>query len=1155
MVSPLTSVWHFGFAVLLITAAGYAQQPAADDLRNGKRTNIVIADDSIASAADRSGLYCLSGATIQYIKMPTAEYTELDSRNWADVNLSFDQNVGVISPNFLVYSQGYLYVNDPEGHDLIVVDVSSMHARKLYAYAHEYRIDTLAVAGDLLALGDSSKGYAQVLDKRNGLQLSSQRLPFVGRLAIDSKRLVYLDRTSTKFVSVSLSDLGLESDRDVAIFSDDDLAAIGQIQSFALDHGSLLFTTRTAGLFLYILSTHKLFRIPASISEGNTQISLGTSHMALWGPRTASVNLESRPVPVAVSITGSAPARTEALRQLYVELAKLDRLETVSTVVSDSYKSIEEFITTTPLISSQPALSTLPKGLRADLALVLCRLNPGLCNGTEPSGILTKRVQPGLTMRIPVTGLATFPTFINLAVQKKDVQSLLESHSVASIPSEYNSPPVGTIENILQQNDLVFLKNQHADLRAGDVVTLSSVGYPEKVGTLRPTCFERSSQTTPFVSFAETTNARDYSSLVSDHAEQFGENSRLLFSFEEPAWEHIDLTQPTDEQCITTVVRNTYVVTDVVRTKSATLKFVGRVINPEVLNNKFLDPHRDESDTGKVRIAKPFTIAFRARAIFQPERGQTQDAGTDAIVEAQREAWVKASGVVTLPSDGWLLTAWLYYADLKPDSQVTRIVHDLAPSDPTLSVRVIPSFPISSVPEGISERHEIAEIPGSSPSWSNEFLANRKEQLQRIHYAAPEHANYSGVAIGLADRIAATLSRTHPDLEGAHWLETTGGEAHDCPTLEENEKIIDAKDDNEDHATFIAALLVGQCAPDVGLIPEVPIYAFDTDYPSLMFPDLVEKLKQKRMWIINASTLLPSNPQVIEKLSLLSASQENWSRSLIVVASGNQGKRLPDEWTPLFPLNYLAQTAEFPHIIGVGAVDEKSNFGLAYVQLVAPGRTLVSAARNGGHVRDSGSSFAAPQVTAAAAMLAAQGLVDAALIKARLIYTSDPVFDVPWGQNLWGGLLNVKRAVFSPDENLLILPGDPDTQFSVRLKTPEARVDFEDEQEISYLKLSHKAHSVAFSQILRIIHFVNPDRTAKFLVVYLSSHGSETADFRMAWVRRLHGSIQYLRLTRGSVSERQSEKMHEGVVHNMDVGDIQDYTAGIQSLRETQVSF
>jgi hypothetical protein len=223
--------------------------------------------------------------------------------------------------------------------------------------------------------------------------------------------------------------------------------------------------------------------------------------------------------------------------------------------------------------------------------------------------------------------------------------------------------------------------------------------------------------------------------------------------------------------------------------------------------------------------------------------------------------------------------------------------------------------------------------------------------------------------------------------------------------------------------------------------------------------------------------------------------------------------------------------------------------------LVAPGRTLVSAARNGGHVRDSGSSFAAPQVTAAAAMLAAQGLVDAALIKARLIYTSDPVFDVPWGQNLWGGLLNVKRAVFSPDENLLILPGDPDTQFSVRLKTPEARVDFEDEQEISYLKLSHKAHSVAFSQILRIIHFVNPDRTAKFLVVYLSSHGSETADFRMAWVRRLHGSIQYLRLTRGSVSERQSEKMHEGVVHNMDVGDIQDYTAGIQSLRETQVSF
>jgi hypothetical protein len=86
--------------------------------------------------------------------------------------------------------------------------------------------------------------------------------------------------------------------------------------------------------------------------------------------------------------------------------------------------------------------------------------------------------------------------------------------------------------------------------------------------------------------------------------------------------------------------------------------------------------------------------------------------------------------------------------------------------------------------------------------------------------------------------------------------------------------------------------------------------------------------------------------------------------------------------------------------------------------LIAPGHSIYSTIPGNAYGPATGTSFAAPQVTAAAALLfGGADITDPAEIKARLIYTSD------WFEQLrgkvWGGFLNVKRAVWEPKRNLL----------------------------------------------------------------------------------------------------------------------------------------
>jgi type VII secretion-associated serine protease mycosin len=134
------------------------------------------------------------------------------------------------------------------------------------------------------------------------------------------------------------------------------------------------------------------------------------------------------------------------------------------------------------------------------------------------------------------------------------------------------------------------------------------------------------------------------------------------------------------------------------------------------------------------------------------------------------------------------------------------------------------------------------------------------------------------------------------------------------------------------------------------------------------------------------------------------------SRDVVVVAAVGNAHQDGGTDPPSYPAGY-------PGVLGVGAIDEngirtaQSQVG-PYVRLVAPGSNVTAAARGQGLARYDGTSFAAPFVSATAALIRQYHPgMHADEVVARILATTDPA---PGGRPSPGygyGILNPYRAV------------------------------------------------------------------------------------------------------------------------------------------------
>ncbi|MFC7399012.1 S8 family serine peptidase [Chelatococcus sp. GCM10030263] len=218
------------------------------------------------------------------------------------------------------------------------------------------------------------------------------------------------------------------------------------------------------------------------------------------------------------------------------------------------------------------------------------------------------------------------------------------------------------------------------------------------------------------------------------------------------------------------------------------------------------------------------------------------------------------------------------------------------------------------------------------------------------------------------------------------------------------------------HGTAIAALLVGRSSSTApGLLPDAKLIAVDAFYNEggtadrtdvISIVSAMETLAERGVRIINLSFSGPPNEALREAIAAVLA------RGIVVVAAaGNRGAGAE----PAYP-------AAYPGVIAVTAVDgELGIYHRAtqgdYVDLAAPGVDVMAAQPGGGVAPKTGTSYAVPFVTAAAALVrAAQPDLDLGTIRTMLEnHTRDlgrPGRDPTFG---WGLIEVAQLCPASPD--------------------------------------------------------------------------------------------------------------------------------------------
>lgn len=234
--------------------------------------------------------------------------------------------------------------------------------------------------------------------------------------------------------------------------------------------------------------------------------------------------------------------------------------------------------------------------------------------------------------------------------------------------------------------------------------------------------------------------------------------------------------------------------------------------------------------------------------------------------------------------------------------------------------------------------------------------------------------------------------------------------------------------DKLDHGTAIAAIIGARHTDFSGkglIAPEARVVPLSTEDTELG-EDIRKAFNVRNAHIFNLSLSFKEGqiPKTLAKYMSGSPSAAAYrAAALFIISAPDDGKPVCGERV-VYPIcwglqpNVLVVAGSLIDGSGLIPNDGGSNWGKAYVHVAAPGVGFGVSGRNGNYVPIAGTSFAAPLVTATAALLYEQNIDNPVLIKQRIIATSDPVSG--YEDRVFGGLLNVSLAVSNPKRGLLV---------------------------------------------------------------------------------------------------------------------------------------
>ncbi|MGA4730989.1 type VII secretion-associated serine protease mycosin [Micromonospora taraxaci] len=266
-------------------------------------------------------------------------------------------------------------------------------------------------------------------------------------------------------------------------------------------------------------------------------------------------------------------------------------------------------------------------------------------------------------------------------------------------------------------------------------------------------------------------------------------------------------------------------------------------------------------------------------------------------------------------------------------------------------------------------------------------------------------ATGAGVTVAVVD---SGVDRAHPQLAervltGTDLLDLGGDGSRDCAG----------------HGTGVASIIAAAPRPGVafhGLAPDARILPVRVSEQQVVqgresgrtvtadeFARAIRWAVDHDADVINLSVVLYADDPEVRSAVRYAVDRD----VVLVAAAGN----LHDSGDPQpFPAGYDG-------VIGVGAIGAdgvRATFSQTgpYVDLVAPGSEVLTAAPGAGHHQVEGTSYAAPFVAATAALLRGyRPELSAAQVAERIIATADPAPGVGQGGGYGAGVLNPYRAV------------------------------------------------------------------------------------------------------------------------------------------------
>jgi subtilisin family serine protease len=258
------------------------------------------------------------------------------------------------------------------------------------------------------------------------------------------------------------------------------------------------------------------------------------------------------------------------------------------------------------------------------------------------------------------------------------------------------------------------------------------------------------------------------------------------------------------------------------------------------------------------------------------------------------------------------------------------------------------------------------------------------------------------------------VDATHPDLVG-RVLEGRDFSGSGTP----------ATVDRVGHGTHVASLVAGNGTSLAGVAPDariLPLKVFRDSASGFSMSGYVSAIRyaaDQGADVINISLGCGGTTSCFSQAELDALTYAT-SRGVVVVAAAGNGDRTGNGMdndgptTPDFPSGY-----ELPGLISVtsstrfGDWSTWSNYGRASVDLAAPGEAILVAAPGATHRAVTGTSFSAPLVAGAVALLAAKDQAATGDDLASRILTSAVPSPSLAGRTVTGGVLNANAAMFA----------------------------------------------------------------------------------------------------------------------------------------------